>query len=245
MNNGLYTGAVGMIPQEVKQEIIANNLANVNTTGFKKEGLLFQRILEGKMFQEINYGNPEEILHTDDLYTNFAQGSLTESGNPLDMAIDGAGFFVIESPQGTAYTRNGNFRIDEDGRLITNMGYPVLGENGIIEIDQFAQISITDKGEILKNGVEINKMLVKDFETPELLKKIGNSLFVPKDQDAVEIQTEEYKIKQGFLEQSNVNPMEEMVEMLMALRIFEAIQKMINLQNETLGKATNELGRGK
>ena len=125
------------------------------------------------------------------------------------------------------------------------MGYPVLGEDGVIEIEKEGEVTISEQGELLINGIQTNRFLIEDFEQPEFLKKVGNSLFIPEKEEIREKPIEQICIKQGYLEQSNVNPIEEMVEMLMTLRRFEAIQKSIKLQNETIGKAANELGRGK
>lgn len=240
MTNGLYTGAVGLIPQMKKQEIIANNLANVNTTGYKKDGMYFQNILEGKLYTQMESGNVTDI---GDVSINFQQGALVETGNQFDIAVVGDGFFAVQTPQGIAYTRNGNFAVDDNGQLVNNLGYPILGESGIIQINPLHKIIVTEQGEIIANGVQVERLLIKDFEQRELLQKIGNSLFVPVNQNIEERLLEQINIKQGYLEQSNVNPIEEMVEMLLTLRRFEAIQQSIDQQNETLGKTTNELGR--
>lgn len=245
MTNGLYTTAVGLVPQMYKQEVIANNLANINTVGYKKDGIYFQRILEGEMFSRLDLGDDEFIPQVKKIATNFQQGSLISTRNQLDFALSGEGFFVIQTPQGMAYTRNGNFTMNPDGLLVTNLGYPVLGEDGEIELKEIDSFQVTAQGEILLNGEKTNKFRVMKFDQPEALEKTGNNLFRIKAGFTDGIELETAVVKQGYLEQSNVKVSEEMVEMLMTLRRFEAMQRTIKMHNETILKAVNELGRGK
>ena len=244
MTNGLYTTAVGLVPQMYKQEIISNNLANVNTTGYKKDGILFRRLLDANLFNQLENGDYEFIPSVEDTMTDFLQGAFVSTGNDLDFAIDGKGFFAIQTPDGTAYTRNGNFTINAEGQLSNSAGYPVIGEGGVIEFDENTNnIQITEQGEIFINGVQTNKFVINDFNELQKLKKIGNNLFKPENNLIQANDVESVKIKQGVLEQSNVNAVEEMVQMLITMRRFESLQKSMTFHNETLKKAVNELGR--
>ncbi|MBN2008097.1 flagellar basal-body rod protein FlgF [candidate division KSB1 bacterium] len=244
MTNGLYTTAVGMVPQMYKQEVIANNLANVNTTGYKKDGMLFQKVLDANLFTQLQNGDFNFEPDVQDNVRDFKQGPFVPTGSNFDVAIEGDGFFVVETPQGMALTRNGNFTLDADGRLVSNAGYPVVGEDGYIEIDEkTSDFQISEDGEIFVNKSRANKFLIQTVTDKQGLEKFGDSLFRPKNPNVEVTQMDQYRIQQGYLEQSNVNPVEEMVNMLITMRQFEAMQKTVNFHNETLGKAVNELGR--
>ena len=245
MTNGLYTTGVGLVPQMYKQEIIANNLANISTTGYKKDGLFFKKLLNSKLIQDLNLGDGNFLLEVKEQYTDFQQGSLLRTGNDFDIALEGKGFFNIQTPNGTAYSRNGNFTINSEGVLVTNVGYPVLGENGEIELDTSSNITITKQGEIFSKGMQVDNFVMTNFNRPDKLKKSGNSLFIAEDETIEQIPADGLSFHQKHLEQSNVNAVKEMVEMILSLRRFESMQKTLKLQNDSLGKAVNELGRGK
>ena len=243
MTNGLYTTAVGMIPQMNKQEIIANNLANINTTGYKKDGAYFKQILQSNLYNRMDLGESELLPEVENLYTHFEQGPLVTTGNQMDVALVGKGFFTVQTPQGIAYTRNGNFTLDSEGMLVDNSGNPVLGENGPIELNPSESFEISEQGEIFIDGNRSNQFAVKNFAQPENLKKGGHNLLVPGNGELDEIPADSLQFKPGFLEQSNVNASEEMVEMILTLRRFEAMQKSLKLQDDSLKKAANDLGR--
>ncbi len=244
MTNGLYTTAVGMVPQMYKQEIIANNLANINTTGYKKDGMLFRKLLDAQLFPNLHDGDDGFVPDVQNTQLDFRQGPLLPTHSNFDVAIEGDGFFVVETPTGPALTRNGNFTVDADGQLTTNTGYIVLGEDGVIEIDEKVEkIQISNDGDIYINNTRANKLMVQTVEDKSTLKKLGTGLFIPRDGNVDFIPVENVHIRQGYLEQSNVNPVEEMVDMLVTMRQFEAMQRSMNFHNETLGKAVNELGK--
>lgn len=239
MLEGLRTSAAGMLPRTVKQEIIANNIANVNTTGFKRDRVVFRQTLEAQLAAEIENGQAPAVQ---EVVIDFTQGPLEKTGRPLDLAIEGDGFFVVQTASGERYTRAGNFRLDRDGRLITPDGNPVLGDRGAIVL-QPGEVVIKENGEIWQGQVLVDRLRVVTFDDLRALHKEGHSLFRVSDPNLRPREAEQMSVKQGYLEGSNTNPLEEMVEMMVTLRNFEAEQKAIQSQDDTLSKAVNDLPR--
>ena len=239
MLEGIQTSAAGMLPRMTEQEVIANNLANVNTTGYKRDRVVFRKTLESELGVAASEGSEvfgEEVL------VDFSPGPLEKTDRPLDVAIEGSGFFTVETPNGVRYTRAGNFRLDSEGYLVTVDGYRVLGESGPILLTN-DKVNINEDGEIWQGGFLVDRLRVTDFSDPRALVKEGHSLFKTADPRVTGQPAAEATIKQGYLEGSNVNPLEEMVEMMVVLRNFEAEQKAIQVQDQTLGTAVNELPR--
>jgi len=246
MIKGIYTSAVGMTPNKIKLDVIANNLANISTTGFKKDNI-FVRILKSSVLDiNKNGGNELSGLYITE-YTSFDQGNFKQTGNPLDLAINGNGFFVVQTPDGPRYTRNGNFTITGDGRIVNSNGYALIGLGGEIKLPNITElkdsdIRVTNKGEVYVNDKFIDRIKVVWFNDLTKLRKSSSTSFVA-DNDAGEIDlVEGYEIYQGFLEESNVNAVEEMVRMIEASRIYESNYKSVQHQDDTLAKA-NEVGK--
>ena len=258
MTRGLYIATTGMLNELKRQEVIANNLANVNTAGYKRDisvskafpSLLLKRIHDPKAVSggfgvdprpvagRIGLGvNPDVTVH--DLATS---GSYQETGNTLDLALFNKGFFVVQTPSGERYTRNGNFVVDTEYRLVTADGHPVLGENGPIQVAG-SQIDINQVGEVIVNNEFVDRLQVVDFAKPYNLTKMGNSLFVPTDPNAVPEQVESVRLKSGTLEMSNVNVITEMVDMITVTRAYQANQRVIKAHDTLMGKAIESLGR--
>ena len=239
MLRGIYTAAVGMMARQTQQEIVSNNLANVNTAGFKHDRLFFRNTLDA--ISLIN--NDPQKPPVEEFRTDFSQGRLYKTDNPLDFAIEGDGFFVVEGPNGPLYTRNGHFVMNDSRELLTANGLPVLGENGPIVLPE-GEFSVNHRGEILNQDNElINRFLVARFEGPQAaLMKVGNSLFSQRG-NAPDPEMVEAPVRQGYLESANVNIVEQMVEMIMVLRDFAHNQKTIQAQDDTLRRAVNDLGR--
>ncbi|RKD21961.1 flagellar basal-body rod protein FlgG [Caminicella sporogenes DSM 14501] len=174
--------------------------------------------------------------------TNFIQGQLIRTGNPLDFAIKGEGFFKIETEDGIRYTRNGSFKLNKNKELVTSEGYRVLGEYGPIILDG-EKISLTPYGELMVDGEVVDKLSVVNIKNLRDLRKVGNALW--KMEDNVEPVEEEFtgEIYQGKLEGSNVDPVKEMVEMMTLFRGYESNQRLIRAYDETIGKAVNDIGR--
>lgn len=188
-----------------------------------------------------NIGNFSYGIHESRVATSFEQGSVEPTGNNLDLAIEGKGFFTIEAPQGERYTRNGEFTRSADGYLVTAEGYKVMGDNGEIKLDG-NNITINEKGEVHSDGDLVDKLKLVDFQNYDMLQKEGDALLKTADASAPDVQFEG-AVQQGSLESSNVNSVKEMVEMLTVLRAYEANQKVIKIHDELLGRSVNDIGK--
>jgi len=240
MIKGLYHAAAGMLPRMNQQETVGNNLANVNTTGFKADHRFFQTELNNTIIQSGQYGEIQEFSEDEvSLVTDFSQGSLSETRNPLDIAINGDGFFVLETGDINSFTRNGNFMVNAEGELVNSRDYKVLGENGPITIVG-REVVISADGSVVVDGVLIDKIKIVDFEEPYDLRRNGFGYFIP-TVNFEEIDSENMTIKQGFLENSNVDPIAEMVRMIELNRNYESCQKAIHAQDTSLGLAVNQI----
>ncbi|PIE67123.1 MAG: flagellar basal-body rod protein FlgF [Deltaproteobacteria bacterium] len=246
MSGGMYLAAAGALVQQMRLNTLANNVANIDTVGFKGEMTVFQDPEQGPAslpetdadrIQPLSpYAPP---FHT---VVDFGQGALKQTGNPLDVAINGDGFFTIQTPDGPQYTRQGSFTRDEDGTLITPDGYPVLGEGGEITL-QAGIIDIDSQGTIYVNGDEIDRFQVVDFENRLGLQKVGNGRFAaPQDAQTTE-PAEITSLNQGYLEQSNVNAVRAMTEMIETSRAFTAYQKVIQTADDATEKSINDVGK--
>jgi flagellar basal-body rod protein FlgG len=260
MIRGLYIAASSAISENKRIDVIANNIANVNTSGFKKDTMItesFPDVLMKRMgstdYKDIVakapiaskmgvIGKMNHGVRVDEVFTNFEQGSISSSGNPLDLAFQGKGFFTVETPVGERYTRSGEFTLDSEGYITTKEGYRVQGQNGSIQVDG-KNISINENGQIFSDGNEIDTLKLVDFNDYMLLKKEGDALYLDASGDAGNMKESEGLIQQGFLEASNVNSVKQMVEMITMLRSYEANQKVIKTHDELLGKSVNEIAR--
>ncbi|MBW1975454.1 MAG: flagellar hook basal-body protein [Deltaproteobacteria bacterium] len=209
MKLGYYAPALGAILEEKRLDVIANNIANANTPGFKKENARFTDFL----FEET--------------HTIFDQGTIRTTSSPLDLAIIGKGFFKVKTDKGILYTRAGNLMLDSEGRLITPEGWPVLGKNGEITL-RSPDVIINEKGEILEeDGTIVDTLDVATFDSLDKLQKIGKNYFKPLSPNLSPKEATEYKIQQGALEEPNLNVVEEMTKLIDTLRTFEAHQKVM------------------
>ena len=245
MLNGLYTLVRGMIGLEKGRDVLANNLANADTTAFKQEDTVYQSFPEVLMSRldesgkQIigSKGNGSKLAMT---YTDFRQGTLRETGNPFDFAIEGAGFFVIQTFEGEAYTRDGRFTQNNAGHLVTEDGYPVMGQFGPISTNA-GDISVGQNGAVFVNGVQIDQIQIVDFADPQGLNKVGDNLY--RTGDGIIPERINGEIQQGYIEGSNVNLIMGMTQMITATRLYEMSQKALQAQDETLSKAVNEVGK--
>lgn len=265
---GVYTALSGAIAQSTKLDTIANNIANVNTPGFKKDKQVFEEYLTANQktpeviqvpkipasiesFYDMQ-GGDKSYVDAKGTFTDFSQGGLKPTGNALDLAIDGKGFFEIATPQGVRLTRAGNFTLDGNGQLVTKEGYPVLKASEgaedpatrTITVGSTGPISISDNGEVLQGTESIAKISVVNVTNPDSLQKIGSSLYGFKQGMNAEITNiKQPSLKQGFLETSNVNIVQEMTDMIMTNRVFESTQKAISTYDSIADKLVNVVGK--
>jgi flagellar basal-body rod protein FlgG len=241
MIKGLFTSASAMLPRAIEQEMIANNLANLNTAGYKRDRLLFRSLIDHEdMVSRIGQGTPGALQEA---MIDFSTGPLKPTSRNLDLALAGEGFFAVQAANGIRYTRNGNFAINPEGQLVTANGETVLGEGGAITLTNHGDVHIDRDGTIFQLGNRIDKVRVVNFASDQSLRKVGASLFETKDPNAGQVDAPSAQVMQGYLEESNVNPVEEMVNMILALRIFEANQRGIAAQDRSLDRLVNETGK--
>ncbi|NLW56592.1 MAG: flagellar basal-body rod protein FlgF [Firmicutes bacterium] len=244
MLRGLYTAAAGMNLQLSRQDAIANNLANINTVGYKKDELIgaaFQEVLFLAMKQgEVTpIGTLSLGVESEQNYTQLTPGNLLTTENPLDLAIIGDGYFLIEGPTGQYLTRNGHFSRNAEGYLVTTEGDYVLGENGPLRLVG-DKIEFGDDGSIYLDGQFRERLLIVSPVAENLLVKQGDTRFLaPEGWTRLAAP----HVNQGVLENSNVNPIEEMTKMIAVTRAYESNQKVIAVMDEVMNRIANDLGR--
>lgn len=227
MDRGVYVAAGGAINQVRGLELNTANLSGGNVVGFKKGLPVFS--IHPASYQKtfLMNGLPERAFsYIKEAVTDFSEGLLKTTGNALDVAISGEGFFVVETPIGERYTRKGDFIIGSDGKLKTKDGFNVLGENGVITLTG-SNVSIASDGSITANGTRIDKLKVVEFANLSQLKREGNGLFAGAYQNIRTINENDVSILQGNLEMSNINAIREMISMINGLRAYESQMKAV------------------
>jgi len=264
MLKGLYISAVGMQAQMNRMDILSNNLANVDTAAFKRDATALRSFTDelAQRLHAENNTNPvpgaqrhhrpvgpfSSGVFVDEVYTDFLQGRLRETGDQFSAAIDGGGFFTVSVPLPsgdivTRYTRDGNFTLNSQGMLVTKDGGMVLAQgNQPVYIPQGEGETTIDRyGNISLNGDTVARLMLTDFNDYTTLRKVGNNYY------DVTPQTEQIEftgtVVQGYIEDSNINAIREMVEIINTARIYEANSKFVSTIDQTLNKAANEVGR--
>lgn len=260
MVRGLYTAWTGMVNEQKRLDVISNNMANADTTGFKKQGVTSQsfddelavRIHDNNTHNPLKkrIGNMNLGVKIGETYHDFSQGSLRETGNTYDLALSGDGFFTIQTTnkQGvtsTKYTRDGSFTVNKEGYLVTKDGDYVLDTNGnriqIPGAQTAATVAFDQNGNVIVNGQQVATLGIASFADPQALLLYGENMYDATA--AAGLQNSTATVHQGYLEMSNTNVIEEMVDMITITRAYEAGQKMIQSVDTTLQKSANEIGR--
>jgi flagellar basal-body rod protein FlgF len=256
MIRGLYTSGWSMLANQKKLDTITNNLANVDTNGYKKDTFVFEafpsvltkRINDIKSTTNPNavVGNMQLSSDVGEVFTYYGAGALERTGNDYDAAISDSGnsFFTVSvaganGTQTRYYTRDGSFTTDTSGKLVTTDGNAVLGTKGPIILGK-SSFEIESDGSVLQDGKVIDKLLMQSFTDTKTLRKFGNNLMETTPQSVTTAFSG--KVIQGSVEKSNVNVIKEMVDMITVMRSYEANQKLIQAQDETLDKVVNEVG---
>ena len=282
MATGFWTTVSGAVAQSQNVDVIANNLANVDTAGFKKDSPTFKEYLstlerqrepqeapqgpiKNRDFHPID-GRDQSHVIVSGTHTNFRAGNMRVTESPLDLALEGAGFFEISTPTGIRYTKHGRFKLNQDGRLVTTDGFPVLSsqanpggvqatQGGVAASpgaeaarfinlkDAGAQFKITQNGEIFFGDTQFGKLSVVEFADLKKLRKQGNQLFDNADPENISPQVANTIVRQGMIETSNVNPVEEMSHLIQAHRMFEHNLKAMKTYGEMMGREANDVGK--
>ncbi len=255
MIKGLYTAASGMMLQMARQDAVANNLANVNTSGFKKQTAVcraFPEMLISRLGETRETMEGERIalkpqvvggLGTgaciDAVYSDLSMGNLRRTDNPTDLALGTQGYYVVDTPEGIRYTRSSEYKINGEGYLTTREGYPLLdiyNEPVLLE-DEF---TVDKWGSIIINGEELTRLQVVTFPNLQAMERLGDNLLSATEEP---LPVEAPSILQGYVEDSNVSAVQEMVTLITVVRAYETLQKMVQAEDETLDVALNEVGR--
>lgn len=254
----IYTAALGMVPQQMKLEMTANNIANANTVGFKREGMFERSLLEARE----NLLNVQGSVEEEDLpmgrYFDFTQGAFQKTDSPFDIAIDGKGFFLLQDTDGNEYlSRAGHFTLSSDGHLVTPDGKSVMGSEGRLLVRDLTamdnsvanddarplEMRVQESGEVFVNENEVGKLTLVTVDDPQMLEKLSATDFKLKEDASYSIvDPETVRVKQGHLENSNVNIITEMVNMIQLQRSFEMGQKVISTNDSSLDRSL-EVGR--
>lgn len=257
MIRGLYTSGWSMLINSKKMDVISNNLANVNTNAYKKDTVIFESFPEmltkrindtmSRLNPSGNVGDMQLGSDVGEVFTYYNQGQVVETKENLDFAIQGddSAFFTVGIDDGNGniierYTRDGSFTLSPDGFLITKEGYPVMGENGPVQLQPGESFSVSPDGSVVQNGQVLDTLIIRSFTDATTLRKVGSDLVQTTDQ--TQERAFQGNVMQGYLEQSNVNIVREMVDMINVMRSYEANQKILQAQDGTLEKAVNEIG---
>jgi len=257
MVRGLFTAYTGMFNEQKRLDVLSNNLANAATVGYKSEGttnqsfddMLAVKIKDSSELVDKAIGDVTLGVKIGEVYTDYSQGSLRQTGNTFDLAIEGNGFFAINVVNGngnatTMYTRDGSFKMTYDGFIVDTDGNHLIGSGGYLQVPTDAsKIVINSSGQVYADGEYVDSIELVDFEDYDYLAKYGTNLYYAVD--GAETKETTALIHQGYTEQSNVNSVQEMVKMITITRAYEANQKVLQAFDSTLQKACNDIGRVK
>jgi flagellar basal-body rod protein FlgF len=240
MDRGVYAIVSGAVGQEKRLDIVAKNLANAQTAGYKREKTVFRTI-----FAKTLTGSPRLKNQADKAfnrlsgtYLDWKDGAHRPTGHPTDLALEGEGFFVVQTPKGKEYTRGGNFIVNNKRQLTTPDGAPVLGQSGVFEIPA-GKLLVDSQGGLSVNEATIDTLRVVKFKDPASAVKVGERFITRSGIEPVPAT----RVIQGSLEESNVNAIEEFVALVEISRQYEAAQKVIQTMDETTHLAVNEIAR--
>jgi flagellar basal-body rod protein FlgF len=241
MDQVSVTAASGLQSRMEALDMVANNLANTTTGGFKLDREFYSLFTAAE-----NEGDETstKLPLIQKQWTDFSQGLLAPTGNPLDVALSGKGFFAVSGPAGPLYTRNGSFQLSAAGQLTTSEGYTVRDVNGQpIQTQSQDPLEITPDGSITQDGQAIAQLQVVNFKDPSTLQKMGNSYFLPSDPKNLPIPAADTTVMQGKTENSNVAPAESAVRLVGLMRQFEMLQKAITITSDMNKQALTEVAR--
>ena len=243
MDNALYVGLSRQIVLRRELDLIANNIANLDTTGFKVESMM-HKTDPGAPAMTLGGPRPVKFVSADGVARDFGQGPLRKTGGPFDMAIEGQGFFQVQGPDGARFTRDGRFMTDGTGRLVTQAGLAVLDEGGgeIIVDAEKGPVSISADGVLSQGDERIGKVGMYVFDNAGALEKAGDNLY----RNTSNLQPQpaaEARLRQGMLEGANVQPILEITRMIEVSRAYESTAKMMDSEAELSRRAVERMGR--
>jgi flagellar basal-body rod protein FlgG len=255
MYSGLYTAVAGGMANEQHLAALTNNLANATTVGFKADNSIFHGILQPMVVGPVQTSDPApaavtavdplRLQHAEhrpqmSTYTDFSQGTLRETGNPFDLALEGKGLFVVDSPDGERYTRQGTFSLNAAGLLVTQNGLPVQGQQGPINLHG-QRFAVDAAGRVMVAGRVVDRLKIVDVPPAGALEKAGDTLFRLTNPDTPLPEATQVVVRQGAVEQSNSQLVRLMGSVIQTARAYEAYQRVIQIFDETAGRAVNDI----
>ncbi|WP_138430774.1 flagellar hook-basal body protein [Fodinibius saliphilus] len=244
MTDGIQAQMQAMQMLRKAQDVTANNLANINTPGFKGSKVFYRMVQEEVNGKSVTRAMPQQEL-------DMTQGVLEATGNDLDMGIKGKGFFVVQGEEGQKLTRDGRMHVSNDGYLVDGRGAKVMGDSGPIYMPQYlqaggkngepAKVEVADDGTIRLNSEVLDKLKIVQVEDTSQLDRMGSNYFAV--QQSAMIDDNSSRVRQGYYESGNVNPLDEMVDMMQTTKMFETQQRAIKTTDEMLGQVTSRLGK--
>jgi len=244
MNVSLYQAAAALDANERWQEMLSENLAATGVPGYKRHEISFGTI-EAGFLQQSNGIPKAATLPVSSTSINFSQGELKQTGDTTDVALEGLGFLSVQLPDGReAYTRDGEFKLDAYGQLVTKQGYPVMGNGGFIQVDLTlaTPLSISASGEVAQGRDILDRLKVTEFNDPQKLRPVAGGYYLA---DHPELEAQEAQgttVRQGYIENSNTSSVTEMSQLIAAMRAYEAKQRIIQVQDERMGRFITDMG---
>jgi flagellar basal-body rod protein FlgF len=243
MNVSLYQAAAAMNANARWQEVISENLAGCSIPGARKQEVSFSAVSAGKAPGLAGLSGGNYLMPSATTAVNFQQGTLRPTGLPTDLAIEGPGFFEVQLPNGSrAYTRDGEMQLNAQGQVVTKQGFLVLSDAGPLQLDpaNSSPISVSSSGEVSQGGGLKGRLRLVEFKQPNQLKPIGGGCFITDTAQPIAAQSSQ--MRQGFLEGPNTSPTTEMASLITAMRMFEANQKVMQMQDERMGRVISDVG---
>lgn len=230
------------------QEIIAENMASSSIPGFKKQDVSFAAVQAGLLSPTAvgGAGQAQPVsLSAAQAHTNFSPGPIRRTDVSTDFAIDGQAMFEVQLPNGSSgYTRDGEFKMNAQGQLVTKQGYPVMGDGGLLQLDPTSSATITVAADgTISQGTEVRgRLSLVEFNKPNLLTTIGGGYYLAQDMNLQRLPESGSSVRQGFLEGANTSAVLEMANLITVMRAYEANQRVVQVQDERMGRAISELG---
>lgn len=245
MDVSLYQAAAAMNATERWQDMIAGNLTTAGTSGARKHDISFSSVQAGLHSRGAGNGQANFAIPMANTTINFQQGELRSTGNPMDFALEGSGFFTIQGADGQKiYTRDGEFRLNAQNELVTKQGYTVMSDGGPLQMDANnpAPITVAPTGEVSQGTDVKGKLSIVEFPKPQELTMVSNGYFRNDDPNVQPLPSDSTSVRQGSIEAANTSPTREMAGLITAMRMFESNQKVLQMQNDRMGRIITDLG---
>ena len=245
MNVSLYQAAAAMNANSRWQEMISDNLADCSVPGARKQDISFAAIESGMPSGQLGLGGERFVMPAARTSINFTQGEINPSGVSTDFAMDGPGFFQVEMPNGEkTFTRDGEFHVNAQGQLTTKRGLPISGDSGPVQLDpnNSAPITVSPTGQVSQGGELKGHIKIVEFKNPQDLKSVGQGYFMQADPTQKPDDAKSSYVRQGYLEAANSSPTVEMSSLITAMRMFESNEKVLQMQDDRMGRVITDLG---